>query len=148
MNEKKFSVLALVALILQAIMTLIGIIMVIMQKTLLPKFYGQLYDADRMIFPSAPVFMVLMLAIYFIFFFISREEGNKTGVILLVVFAVLISLLNGFVNTLVIRFYSRFGTEAVAAYTALTSLISSIHFLGLPASVLFYVACGRYTACE
>ncbi|MCR5355990.1 MAG: hypothetical protein K6E63_01160 [Lachnospiraceae bacterium] len=147
MNKGITKILALIALILQAIAVTAGIGIVIMQKTLVSSLMVRTSDTVRPVIPVTLLFMALQLVIYVAFFNISKNEGNKPLVVVLVVVSVVLSVLSVVGNAAGSFYYSRVGVEAVAVYSSVTTLVSYANTLfGIPAAPLFYLSCGRYTA--
>jgi len=146
MNEKKYSTLGLIAVILQGIAVLGAACVIVFQRALLPFYTVSDLEYTGLIIPVAVIFMVLDLVIYIVFLLHSSAEGHKALVIVLIVVSALltyISFVSGFVGTMI---YSRMGEAYLVAYSGVSSLISFTTLLTSPAVVLFYVACGRYTA--
>ena len=146
MNKRSIKVMALIAMILQALAAVIGIGMVAMQKTLLKGFMGRSMDMKTTVFPVTLIFVIFQLIIYIVFFSISQREENRFVGIVLIVLSVILSVVSVFGNVLGSLFYSRQQVEALAGYSGITTLMSYANTLFvIPAEALFYIACGRYT---
>lgn len=147
MNKRSIKIMALVAMILQALAAVIGIGMVAMQKTLLKGFMGRSMDMKTTVFPVALIFVIFQLIIYIVFFSISQREENRFVGIVLIVLSVILAVVSVFGNVLGSLFYSRQQVEALAGYSGITTLMSYANTLFvIPAEALFYIACGRYTS--
>ena len=146
MNKRSIKIMALIAMILQALAAVIGIGMVAMQKTLLKGFMGRSMDMKTTVFPVALIFVIFQLIIYIVFFSISQREENRFVGIVLIVLSVILAVVSVFGNVLGSLFYSRQQVEALAGYSGITTLMSYANTLFvIPAEALFYIACGRYT---
>ncbi|MCR5000194.1 MAG: hypothetical protein K6A71_00200 [Lachnospiraceae bacterium] len=147
MNKRSIKIMALIAMILQALAAVIGIGMVAMQKTLLKGFMGGSMDMKTTVFPVALIFVIFQLIIYIVFFSISQREDNRFVGIVLIVLSVILAIVSVFGNVLGTFFYSRQQIEALAGYSGITTLMSYANTLFvIPAEALFYIACGRYTS--
>ena len=147
MNKRSIKIMALIAMILQALAAVIGIGMVAMQKTLLKGFMGRSMDMKTTVFPVALIFVIFQLIIYIVFFSISQREENRFVGIVLIVLSVILAVVSVFGNVLGSLFYSRQQVEALAGYSGITTLMSYANTLFvIPAEALFYIACGRYTS--
>lgn len=147
MDKGNIKVMAIIALILQALATVAGFAIVVLQKSLLRAFMGIPNDSNIMVFPVTLFFVVLQLIIYIAFFSISRKEGNRIMGIILIIVSIILAIVSVFGNVFGNIFYSRQGVEAVAGYSGVTTLISYVNTLfAIPAEALFYIACGRYTS--
>ena len=148
MNNKNIKILIRIALILQALNVVVGLGIVVLQKTLVSKFMIRTLDSAGMVFPVTLVFMVFQLIIYIAFYRISQKEGNSISVIVLIIISIVLSIISVVGNSVVTILYSRLvGVEAVAVYSSVTTLVSYSNVIfGIPAAPLFYIACGQYTA--
>lgn len=147
MNKGSIKMMTMIAVILQALATVLGFAIVVLQKTLLKAFMNMHSEIDTIVFPLTLIFVVLQLIIYIAFFGISRKEGSRVTCIILIILSVILAIVSVFGNMLGSLFYSRQGVEAVAGYSGLTTLISFVNTLfAIPAEALFYIACGRYTS--
>ena len=146
MKKGKIKILAMIAMILQAIAVAAGIGIVVMQKSLVSVLMVRVSDSVKPVIPVTLIFMVLHLIIYIVFYSISQKEGNSIPVIVLIVISVILSILSVLGNMAGSFFYSRMGAEEIAAYSSVTTLVSYANSLfGIPAAPLFYIACGQYT---
>lgn len=144
MNNGSTKMMAIIAVSLQALATVLGLAIVVLQKTLLKAFTHILTDSNTIVFPLTLIFVALQLIIYIAFFSISQKEGNRVTCIILVILSVILAIVSVAGNMLGSLFYSRQGVEAVAGYSGLTTLISYVNTLfAVPAQALFYIACGR-----
>lgn len=143
-KTRSIKIMAMIAVILQALATVLGFAVVVLQKTLLKAFMSMPRDSDSIVFPIALIFVVLQLIIYIAFFSISRKEGSRVACIILIILSVIFSIISVFGNVLGSFLYSRNGVEAIAGYSGVTTLISYVNTLfAIPAEALFYIACGR-----
>ena len=147
MNKGRIKTMAIIALILQTLATVLGFVIVASQKTLLRSFMSMPDDSNTTVFPATLIFVVLQLMIYIVFFCISQKEGNMTTCLILIISSIILAIVSVFGNVLVNIFYSRRTVAALGAYSGITTLISYVNTLfAIPAEALFYIACGRYTA--
>ena len=148
MNNKNIKILATIAMILQTLNVVVGLGIVVLQKTLVSALMVRTSDPVRMVFPVTLVFIILQLIIYIAFYSISQKEGNYTLVIVLIILSIVLSIISVVGNAVFQIFYTRMvGVEAVAIYSSVTTLVSYSNVIfGIPAAPLFYIACGRYTA--
>ena len=147
MNKGSIKVLATIAVILQALTAAAGVVIVVLQKTVLRAFMNMPSDSMVTVFPLTLVFVFVQLIIYIAFFSISQKEGSRVMAFILIIFSVILAVVSVFGNMLASIFYSRQGVAAVGGYSGITTLISYVNTLfGVPANALFYIACGRYTA--
>ena len=146
MNKGKIRILAMIAMILQALAVATGFAIVVMQKPLVSALMVQVSDSMRPVIPVTLFFMALHLIVYIVFYCISQNEGNRIQVIVLIVVSVILSVLSVLGNMAGSFYYSRVGAETVAVYSSVTTLVSYANLLfGIPAAPLFYIACGQYT---
>ncbi len=147
MNKRNVKIMATIAMVLQVLAAVLGFGVVAAQKTLVPVFIGAPGESKIMAFPLLLLFIVLQLIIYIVFFNISREENNKIACIVLIILSVLLAIMTVFGNVWGNYIYSRMGARALAEYSMVTTIVSYVNtLLGMPAQVLFYIACGRYTS--
>ena len=141
--------LTTIALVLQILTVLVSFIVIIMQKKLMPIFVMASLDEAIKVYPVQFFFMITQLIIYMIFFGMSqneKNESNRTGAIILIVISVALAIVSVFANLAGTVIYSRMGQETLVTYSSISTLISYVNtFLGLPATALFYMACGRFT---
>ena len=146
MNNKTTNILALIALILQAVYVFGGFIIVAIQKKLFFLFMDDVLSDVQLVIPFEMIVAIIHLLIFIIFLSLSQKEGKKVEVIILVILAALISLLSIFGNMAFNYFYALMGAKTVTAHTIVIRCFSYISSpIGIPAATLFYVACGRYT---
>ena len=147
MNNGSIKIMTIIAVILQALATVLGFGIVALQKTLLHTFMRMPNDSSVTVFPIIMIFVVLQLIIYIVFLSISKKEGNRVVGIILIILSIVLSVVSVFGSVLVNIFYSRQGAAALGAYSSITTLINYVNtLLVIPAEALFYIACGRYTA--
>ena len=147
MNSGSVKVMSTIALILQVLAVVAGLVIVVLQKPLSRAFMSMPTDSKTMVFPISLFFVILHLIIYIAFFSISQKEGNRVIGIVLIILSIILAIMSVFGNVLGNIIYSRKGTEALALYSSVTSIMSYVNtLLAIPAEALFYIACGRYTA--
>ncbi|MCR5108695.1 MAG: hypothetical protein K6B28_11095 [Lachnospiraceae bacterium] len=146
MNKGSTKMMAMIAVGLQALATVLGLVIVVLQKTVLKAFMNVPSGSDTIVFPLALIFVALQLIIYIAFFSISRKEGNRVTCIILIIISIILAVVSVLGNVVGNIYYARQGVEAIAGYSGLTTLISYVNTLfAIPAEALFYIACGRYT---
>lgn len=147
MNSGSVKVMSTIALILQMLAVVAGLVIVVLQKPLSWAFMSMPTDSKTMVFPISLFFVILHLIIYIAFFSISQKEGNRVIGIVLIILSIILAIMSVFGNVLGNIIYSRKGAEALALYSSVTSIMSYVNtLLAIPAEALFYIACGRYTA--
>jgi hypothetical protein len=145
MNKGKIKTLAMIAMILQAIAVVLGLGIVVLQKTLVSALMVKISDSMSPVIPVTLFFMALQLIIYIVFYCISQNEENGSRVIVLIIVSIILSVLSVFGSAIGSFYYSRVGLEIVAIYSSVTTLVSYANTLfGIPAAPLFYIACGQY----
>ena len=141
--------LTIIALILQILAVLVSFIVIIMQERFIPLFTMADIDEKTKVYPILFFFMVSQLIIYIIFFNISNKEENEANRILgiaLIVICVALAIVSVFANVAGTIIYSRMGADTLVAYSSISTLVSYVNtLLSIPATAMFYIACGRYT---
>ena len=147
MNSGSVKVMSTIALILQMLAVVAGLVIVVLQQLLSRAFMSMPTDSKTMVFPISLFFVILHLIIYIAFFSISQKEGNRVIGIVLIILSIILAIMSVFGNVLGNIIYSRKGAEALALYSSVTSIMSYVNtLLAIPAEALFYIACGRYTS--
>ena len=148
--KSNIKTLTMVSLILQILAVLVSFIVIIMQERFIPLFSMQMIDIKIKVYPIAFFFMVSQLIIYIVFFNISHKDENEANRILgivLIVISVALAIVSVFANVAGTIIYSRMGADTLVVYSSISTLVSYINtLLAIPATALFYIACGRYTA--
>ena len=148
--KSNIKTLTMVSLILQILAVLVSFIVIIMQERFIPLFTMQMIDIKIKVYPIAFFFMVSQLIIYIVFFNISHKDENEANRILgivLIVISVALAIVSVFANVAGTIIYSRMGADTLVVYSSISTLVSYINtLLAIPATALFYIACGRFTA--
>lgn len=146
MNEKKYSTLGLIALILQGIGVLGTICIILFQRALLPIVVNIVPEYKGFIVPIEAMFMVFELVIYLVFYLHSSRDDNYALVIVLMALYVFLSFVSFFASRMGVMVYARLGESNLVAYSGVSNLINFMSIFTLPAAPLFFIAGGRYTA--
>ena len=146
MNENKYSILGMIAVILQGIGALGTACVIVFQRALLPLYTVSDLEYSGLVIPVAAIFLVLDLVIYSVFLLHSSSEGHNILVIVLIAVSVLLSFISFIADRIGVMICARMGETYLVAYSGVSNLISFIMILTSPAAALFYIACGRYTA--
>lgn len=76
-KTRSIKMMAMIAVILQALATVLGFAVVVLQKTLLKAFMSMPRDLNNLVFPIALIFVVLQLIIYIAFFQYFPERRQQ-----------------------------------------------------------------------
>ena len=147
--KRNIETVTIAALILQLLTVLASLVVIIMQKRLLPLVSSPVVDVKTMVYPMQFFFMISQLIICMIFWSISNkeeDESNRTLGIVLIVISVALAIVAVVANMVATLIYARMGVEILSVYASVSTLISYINTVfGIPAAALFYIALGRYT---
>ncbi len=126
-----------------------AVVVIFMQDRLIPMFMGWTPEKKGIVFPIGVLAMVVKLVKYLIFVSALQTKANESNItlcVILVVVSVLFSIASAWIDTRGTIFYAHMGVETLAKYSGVSTLVSYARLaFGVPATALFFLACGRYT---
>ena len=146
MNNTATKVLATVAMILMALSLLATVIVLLNQNTLVMHFY-RVPSVNRILVPSEFVVRAAEAVIILIFFILTlgkADENKRIIAILLVIASIVIGVLSFPASSFVTMLYAKQGSQILAQYASVNSMVAIASLAAGPALPLFYIACGRY----